>query len=202
MAAKDPAWASTPALQAAAKGDIKAVLAGGEAALLEVVTATHSGLSVPDFTASVALWIATAKHPQTGKLYLEMVYQPMLELLDYLRANGFETYIVSGGGVDFMRAFAEHAYGIPPQNVIGSMGKASLQVIDGVPQIMKDPGIAFIDDKEGKPLGIERGIGKRPGLRRRQFRRRSGHAGMVNRRRRPALWPAGPSHRWRPRICL
>ena len=161
-AAADPAWASTPVLKAAAAGDMKGVLAGGEAALIEVVTATHSGLTVEDFTAEAADWIANAKHPVTGKPFTGMVFQPMLELLDYLRANEYQTYIVSGGGVDFMRAFVEEAYGIPPQNVIGSLGKASLQMIDGKPQVMKDPGIAFIDDKEGKPIGIERSIGKHP----------------------------------------
>lgn len=161
-AAADPAWASTPALQAAAAGDIKGVLAGGEAALIEVVTATHSGMSVEDFTASVADWLATAKHPTTDLRFDQMTYQPMVELLEYLRENEFQTYIVSGGGVDFMRAFTQSAYGIPPEQVIGSLGKSSLQMIDGKPQVMKDPAIAFIDDKEGKPIGIERNIGKRP----------------------------------------
>lgn len=162
MAAADPAWADTPALKAAAAGDVAAALAGGEAGLVEIVTKTHSGLSVEAFQAEVAEWIARAKHPKTGRLYTEMVFQPMLELLDLLRANGFRTYIVSGGGVDFMRAFAEEAYGIPPEQVIGSLGAASFQIIDGVPQVMKDPGIAFIDDKGGKPVGITRHIGRRP----------------------------------------
>jgi hypothetical protein len=119
-------------------------------------------MSVEDFTAAVADWMATAKHPQTGLPFTEMTYQPMVELLEYLRANEFQTWIVSGGGVDFMRAFTEDAYGIPSQQVIGSLGKASLQTVDGKPQVMKDPAIAFIDDKEGKPIGIERSIGKRP----------------------------------------
>jgi phosphoglycolate phosphatase-like HAD superfamily hydrolase len=161
-AAADPAWATTPVLQAAAAGDMAVVLSGGEAALVELVTATHSGVTVEDFTADVAEWIGTATHPKTGKLFTEMTYQPMIELLDHLRERGFKTYIVSGGGVDFMRAFTEGAYGIPPEQVIGSMGKASFTIVDGAPQIMKDPGIAFIDDKEGKPLGIARTIGKRP----------------------------------------
>jgi phosphoglycolate phosphatase-like HAD superfamily hydrolase len=162
LAAADPAWAATPVLKAAAEGDMKTILAGGQDALLEIVSATHSGLTVEAFTAEVAAWIATAKHPTTGLRYDQMTYQPMVELLDLLRANGFQTWIVSGGGVDFMRAFTEVAYGIPPQQVIGSLGKASFEFVDGQPQVMKDPGIAFIDDKEGKPIGIVRSIGKRP----------------------------------------
>lgn len=162
LAAEDATWAATPALEAAATGDASGVLAGGEEALIEVVTATHSGLTVEAFTAGVAAWIADARHPQTGRAYSRMVFQPMLELLDHLRANGFKTYIVSGGGVDFMRAFAEPVYGIPPEQVIGSLGDVSYAVVDGVPQIMKDPGIAFIDDKEGKPIAIQRTIGRRP----------------------------------------
>ena len=161
-AAADPAWSATPALEAAARGDAHAVLEGGEAALVEVVTATHSGMTAEAFTAEVAAWLAEARHPTTGRRYNEMVFQPMLELLDFLRANGFRTYVVSGGGVDFLRAFAEEAYGIPPEQVIGSMGDASFAVVDGLPQVMKDPGIAFIDDKGGKPVGIMRHIGRRP----------------------------------------
>jgi len=162
LAAAAPAWAATPALKAAASGDMKAIMAGGEKALLEIVGATHSGTTVEAFTAEVTDWIAEAKHPQSGRLYTEMVFQPMLELLDYLRARDFEVYIVSGGGVDFMRAFAEEAYGVPPENVIGSLGKAEFRIVDGVPQVVKDPEIAFIDDKGGKPVGIARHIGKRP----------------------------------------
>ena len=162
LAAADPAWASTPALKAAASGDMKAIMAGGDKALLEIVGATHSGMTVEAFTAEVADWIAQAKHPGSGRLYTDMVFQPMIELLDYLRANDFDVYIVSGGGIDFMRAFAEQAYGVPPDHVIGSMGKAEFKLVDGAPQVMKDPNIAFIDDKEGKPIGIARHIGKRP----------------------------------------
>lgn len=162
LAAADPGWAKSPALKAAAAGDVKAALTGGEEALLEIVGATHSGMTVEAFTAEVAQWISQAKHPKTGRLYTDMVFQPMLELLDYLRANDFDVYIVSGGGVDFMRAFAEEAYGVPPENVIGSMGKAVFKMVDGTPQVMKDPGIAFIDDKGGKPVAIARRIGRRP----------------------------------------
>jgi haloacid dehalogenase-like hydrolase len=163
-AAADPAWAATPALKAAAAGDMAAVMKGGQDAMLEVVNATHSGISVEDFQAEVAAWIGKAKHPQKALLYTEMVYQPMLELLDHLRANGFSTYLVSGGGVDFMRAFAEGSYGVPPEQVIGSMGAASFQIVDGVPQVMKDSGTFFIDDKGGKPVAIARHIGRRPVL--------------------------------------
>jgi len=162
LAAADPSWASTPALEAAAAGDVAGVLEGGEEALLELVNATHSGMTLDAFTAAVEAWITTARHPETGRFYTEMVYQPMLELLDHLRANDFTPYIVSGGGVDFMRAFTEDAYGIPPEQVIGSMGEARFDVVDGEPVILKDPGIAFVDDKGGKPVAIARHIGRRP----------------------------------------
>lgn len=161
-AAADAAWASSPALKAAAEGDVKALLEGGEKALLEVVSATHSGMTVEAFTEQAGDWVRTAQHPTAGRPYIGMTYQPMIELLDLLRANGYEVHIVSGGGVDFMRGFTEEAYGIPSQNVIGSLGKATFEQVDGVWQVMKDPGIAFIDDKEGKPIGIARTIGKRP----------------------------------------
>jgi hypothetical protein len=152
----------TPALKAAAAGDIEAALSLGLEGLLEIVAATHSDLTVEDFTADVAQWLETARHPTTGRRFDEMIFRPMVELLDHLRANGFETYIVSGGGVDFMRAFAERAYGVPPQNVIGSMSEARFEIVDGEPQVRKDPGIAFVDDKGGKPVGIARHIGRRP----------------------------------------
>jgi hypothetical protein len=162
MAAENPAILTSDTLKAAAEGNLEAALAGGEAALLEIVTTSHSGLSVDAFEAEVADWLDTARHPVTGRAYDDMTYQPMLELLSYLRDEEFQTYIVSGGGIHFMRAFAEEVYGIPPENVIGSAGKTSYEVIDGVPTIVKDPGIAFIDDKEGKPVGIDTHIGRRP----------------------------------------
>jgi phosphoglycolate phosphatase-like HAD superfamily hydrolase len=162
MAAADPSILTSDTLKAAAEGNLEAALAGGEAALLEIVMASHSGLSVDAFEAEVSAWLETARHPVTGLAYDDMTYQPMLELLTYLRDEDFETYIVSGGGIHFMRAFAEEAYGIPPENVIGSAGKTSYAVVDGVPTILKDPGIAFIDDKAGKPVGIDTHIGKRP----------------------------------------
>lgn len=162
LAAADPAFASTPALEAAAAGDVAAIVEGGHDALLEVVTATHAGLTVDAFTETVDAWIAEARHPETGRRFTEMVFQPMLELLDHLRANAFTPYIVSGGGVDFMRAFTEDAYGIPPEQVVGSLGEARFDVVDGRPVILKDPGIAFIDDKGTKPVAIQRQIGRRP----------------------------------------
>lgn len=162
MAQDDPSILTSDVLKAAANGDLEGALANGEDGLIEIVVTSHSGLSVSAFEQDVSDWLETAVHPQTGAPIIGMVYQPMLELLSYLRDEGFATYIVSGGGIHFMRAFAEDVYGIPPQQVIGSAGKSSYAVIDGVPMIMKDPGIAFIDDKEGKPIGIDSKIGKRP----------------------------------------
>lgn len=161
-AESDPDLLSSDALKAAAAGDMKALMAGGKEALIEVITVAHSGMSVDEFIAASGEWLRTAKHPETGKPYLDHVYQPMLELLRYLRDEGFETFIVSGGGVHMIRAFAKETYGIPPQNVIGSVGESEYQMVDGTPTIMKTPGIAFIDDKAGKPVGIDRHIGRRP----------------------------------------
>jgi len=141
---------------------MKALMAAGTKGLLEVVTATHSGLAVDEFNKEVRAWLKTAQHPTKKRGYDTLIYQPMLELMRYLRDEGFKTYIVSGGGVHFMRAFVERAYKIPPEQVIGSAGKSSYQVRDGVPVIMKDPGIAFIDDKEGKPVAIDSKLGRRP----------------------------------------
>jgi len=162
LAATDPSILTSEALKAAAEGDVKTVLAGGKEALLEVIMASHSGVTVDEFLAISRAWLETARHPTTGLAYSEMVYQPMLELLRYLRDEGFSTYIVSGGGIHFMRAFAEQVYGIPPEKVIGSVGKSSYQVVDGTPTILKDLGIAFVDDKAGKPIAIDGKIGRRP----------------------------------------
>lgn len=130
--------------------------------LMEIVIAAHSGMTTEEFEKIVKDWIATARHPKTGKLYTEMVYQPMLELLAYLRGNGFKTFIVSGGGVEFMRPWVEKVYGIPPQQVIGSKGKLKFEMRDGKPALLKLPEVEFIDDKEGKPVGIQTHIGRRP----------------------------------------
>jgi hypothetical protein len=144
------------------KGDVTTALAGGEHALLEMAMATHAGMTTEEFEHIVNNWIATARHPQTGRLYSEMVYQPMLELLDYLRAHDFQTWIVSGGGVEFMRPWAKRVYGIPPQQVIGSSIKVQFEIRDGSPVLVRQPEIDFIDDKAGKPVGIHKFIGRRP----------------------------------------
>lgn len=162
MAAEDPSILTTDALKAAAAGDYAALAEGGEAALIEVIDASHTGRSVETFQSEVAEWLATARHPVTGLGYDQMTYQPMVELLSYLRDEGFKTYIVSGGGIHFMRVFTERAYGIPNEQVIGSYNNTTYEMVDGQPSIVKQPGLAFVDDKEGKPINIDRIIGKRP----------------------------------------
>jgi hypothetical protein len=162
LAPQYPEWKDREPFASLLKGDLKAALAGGEHALIEIVAATHVGLTTTEFEQIVKDWLARAKHPKTGRPYTEMVYQPMLELLAYLRANRFKTFIVSGGGVEFMRAFAERVYGIPPEQVVGSMGKQKFKLRDGKPVLVKLPEVDFVDDKEGKPIGIQRFIGRRP----------------------------------------
>lgn len=162
LAPEYPEWSEKEPFASVLKGDVKAALAGGEKALIEMAMATHAGMSTVEFEKIVNHWVATAKHPTTGKLYTEMVYQPMLEVLAYLRANGFKTFIVSGGGIEFMRPWAERVYGIPPEQVIGSSIKTKYEVRDGEPVIVRLPDLNFIDDKEGKPIGILEHIGRRP----------------------------------------
>jgi phosphoglycolate phosphatase-like HAD superfamily hydrolase len=162
MAAKHLDWKTREPFASVLKGDIAGVAAADEKGLLAVMAATHAGMTTDEFTESVRGWIATARHPGTGMLYTSMVYKPMLELLAYLRANGFKTFIVSGGGVEFMRPWTERVYGIPPEQVIGSAGKLKLDKRDGKPVLVKLPEIDFIDDKEGKPAGIHSRIGRRP----------------------------------------
>lgn len=164
MAPKHPEWKSTEPFKALLDGNTKAFAAGGEKALLEVMAASHAGMTTEEFDATVKDWFATAKHPRFRRPYNEIVYQPMLELLTYLRGNGFKTFIVSGGGVEFMRAWAEKVYGIPPEQIVGSMGKQKFELRDGKPVIVKLPAVDFIDDKEGKPVGIQKFIGRRPVL--------------------------------------
>src|SRR5262245_46774668 len=141
---------------------MKAFLAGEEKSLVPVIAVAHTGMTTEEFEKIVKEWIRTAKHPKTGRPYTEMVYQPMLELLAYLRANGFKTFIVSGGGIEFMRPWTEKIYGIPPEQVVGSSIKTKLEMRDGKPVIMRLPEIEFIDDKEAKPIGILSHIGRRP----------------------------------------
>jgi phosphoserine phosphatase len=162
LAPDHPEWKDKEPFASVLKGDIKSALAGGEKALLEMAMATHAGMTTDEFEKIVTDWIATAKHPQTGKRYTEMIYQPMLELLAYLRANGFKTFIVSGGGIEFMRPWAEKTYGIPPEQVVGSSIKTKYEIRDGKPVIVRLPELNFIDDKEGKPVGIQQNIGRRP----------------------------------------
>ena len=162
LAPQHPEWATTQPFQAVLDGDMKALAAAGEHGLLEIVAATHAGMSTADFEAIVTDWIASARHPKFDRPYSGLVYQPMLELMDHLRANGFETFIVSGGGIEFMRPWTEPVYGVPPQNVVGSSIKTEFQIVDGKPVLMRLPAIDFIDDKAGKPVGINAHIGKRP----------------------------------------
>jgi phosphoglycolate phosphatase-like HAD superfamily hydrolase len=162
LARQHPERNDTEPFASLLKGDLKGALAGGEAAIFQIVTVTHSGMTTEEFEGIVQDWITSARHPQTGKPYTEMVYQPMLELLAYLRANGFKTFIVSGGGIDFMRVFAERVYGIPPEQVVGSSGKLDFELRDGKPILTKLPELNFIDDKAGKPVQIQMHIGRRP----------------------------------------
>lgn len=162
LAPRHPEWKTKEPFASLLKGDVKAALAGGEAAIAQIVTATHAGMTTEEFNQIVTDWIATAKHPVTKRPFTEMVYQPMLELLDYLRANGFKTFIVSGGGIDFMRPWAEQVYGIPPEQVVGSSIQTKFRMVDGKPELVRLPKLNFVDDKEGKPVGIQSHIGRRP----------------------------------------
>jgi hypothetical protein len=141
---------------------MKTALAGGDRALVDILIATHSGMTTDEFEKIVNDWVSTARHPVTKRLFTEMVYQPMLEVLAYLRANGFKTFVVSGGGIEFMRPWAERVYGIPPEQVIGSYGKQKFEIRAGGPVLVKLPEVDFIDDKEGKVVGINQQIGRRP----------------------------------------
>ena len=147
LAPQHPEWSTTEPFASLLKGDVKGALAGGEKALMEIMMATHAGMSTQEFEVIVKDWLATARHPVTKRPYTEMVYQPMLELLAYLRANGFKTFIVSGGGIEFMRPWTEKVYGIPPEQVIGSSGKTKFEMRAGQPVLVKLPEIDFIDDR-------------------------------------------------------
>ena len=162
-APQEPQLAANPMVQAALAGDIQKLLAGKHHdGLLELLSLTHAGMTTDEFDQQVKDWLASAKHPKFDRLYSELTYQPMLELLDYLRANGFKTFIVSGGGADFMRVWTEGAYGIPPENVVGSTAQTKYEVRSGKPVLVKTFDHLFVDDKEGKPVGIHQFIGRRP----------------------------------------
>jgi hypothetical protein len=162
MAPEHPEWKEQEPFKSILAGDVKTALAGGEKSILQLIAATHAGMTVEEFRDVVQEWAATARHPKTGRLFTEMVYRPMLELLAYLRDNGFKTFIVSGGGVEFMRPWTEKVYGIPPEQVVGSRGKLKYELIDGKPVIYKLAEIDLIDDGPGKPVGIQQVIGRQP----------------------------------------
>jgi hypothetical protein len=162
LAPKHPEWKEKPSFKAALEGDLKALAASGEKGLVELLMATHAGMTNDEFDQIVKDWLATAKHPRFKRPYTELVYQPMLELLAYLRANGFKTYIVSGGGIEFMRPWAEKVYGVPPEQVIGSSIKVKYELHGDKPVLVRLPEVDFIDDKAGKPVAINKFIGRRP----------------------------------------
>lgn len=162
LAPKHPEWKTTQPFQAVLEGNKNALRAAGEKGMVQLTMATHAGMTTDEFTRTVDQWIGTAKHPRFHRLYTECVYQPMLEVLAYLRANGFETYIVSGGGMDFMRPWTERVYGVPPEQVIGSSIKTKFEIRAGQPVLIRLPEVNFIDDKDGKPIGINQFIGIRP----------------------------------------
>ena len=161
LAPQHPKWNEQKPFKYILTGDMKALLADGKS-MMALMAVSHSGMTTDDFNQIVKEWLHTAKHPKTGRLYTQMVYQPMLELLTYLRANNFKTFIVSGGGVEFMRCFAEETYGIPPEQVVGSSSKLKYEMTDGKPLLLRLPEVQFINDKQGKPIGIEIFIGRRP----------------------------------------
>jgi phosphoserine phosphatase len=162
MAPQHPEWKDKEPFASLLKGDLKEALKGGEHSMVEIVMATHAGMTTDEFEKIVSNWIATAKHPKLNRPYTECVYQPMVELLAYLRANGFKTFIVSGGGIEFMRPWAQKTYGVPPEQVVGSSIKTKFEMRDGKGVLTRLPEVDFIDDKTGKPIGINSHIGRRP----------------------------------------
>jgi hypothetical protein len=162
MAPQHPEWRDAEPFRSILAGDVKTALAGGEKAAAVLLAATHAGMTTDEFAAQVREWLATARHPRYGRPYTDLVYQPMVELLAYLRDNGFRTYIVSGGGIEFMRVWSEGIYGIPPEQVIGSEGRVVFDVRAGTPVLVKLPEVDLLDDGAGKPVGIHKHIGRRP----------------------------------------
>jgi len=163
LAPRFPEWKDKEPFRSVIAGDLRALLTAGEKDLLKIMSVTHTGMTTAEFTKAVSDWLATARHPTKDRPYTDLVYQPQIELLRYLRANGFKTFIVSGGGVEFMRVFTERVYGIPPEQVVGSSGVVKFEIgADGKPVLLKEPEVEFIDDGRGKPVGINRFIGRRP----------------------------------------
>jgi hypothetical protein len=162
MAPSHPAWKTTQPFKAAIEGDMKALAASGERGLIDLIMATHAGMTTEEFQKIVTDWLASARDPKFKRPYTELTYQPMIELLAYLRANGFKTFIVSGGGVEFMRPWSDRVYGVPPEQVIGTSIKTKFQMRDDIPELLRLPAVNFIDDKAGKPVGINEYIGRRP----------------------------------------
>jgi len=162
LAPQHPEWQTKEPYRYVLSGDMKSFAASGPKSVISVIEVAHSGMTTDEFEKTVRDWLHTARHPQTHQPYAAMIYKPMVELLAYLRANGFKTFIVSGGSAEFMRVFAESLYGIPPEQVVGSQGKLEYQVRDGKPVLVKLPEVQFVDDKEGKPIGIQTFIGRRP----------------------------------------
>ena len=162
LASQHPEWKDREPFKSVLANDLAGVAAMGEKGLLEIIAATHSGMTVEQFARTVEEWITTARHPRFHRLYTDLVYQPMLELMALLRAKEFKTFIVSGGGIEFMRVWTERIYGIPPEQVVGSSGVVKYQFDDGKPVLIKEPKVEFVDDGPGKPVGINRFIGRRP----------------------------------------
>ena len=162
LAPQHPEWKDKEPFASLLKGDVKSALADGEHAIVEILAATHSGMSTDEFNGILTDWLASARHPKTGKPFTDMAYKPMLELLAYLRASGFKTFIVTGGGIEFVRNFAENTYGVPPEQVVGSSGELKFQFRGGKPLLEKLPAVDFVDDGAGKPVGIQMHIGRRP----------------------------------------
>jgi phosphoserine phosphatase len=162
MAPQHPEWQNNPLYVAALAGDMETIAAAGVKGVLELAMVTHAGMTTDQFSKIVADWISSARHPKFNRPYTEVIFQPMLELLVYLRANGFKTFIVSGGGVEFMRVWAEKVYGVPPEQVIGSTIVTRFEIVDGVPVLTRLPQLNFMDDNVGKPVAINSHIGRRP----------------------------------------
>ncbi len=162
LAPVHPEWQEQQPFKAALEGDLATLGAAGNKGLLQLAIATHSGMTSAEFETTTSDWIGAARHPRFQQPYTQLVFQPMLELLEYLRGNGFKTFIVSGGGADFIRPWSEMVYGVPPEQVIGSQIQLAFQMRDGNPVLMREPKVIFIDDQAGKPVGIARHIGRRP----------------------------------------